>query len=51
VARISRDHVRAHQCAKYPRRSKRLDPIDSVPRTIVYRLIAGIRKKTVRHQW
>ena len=25
VVRISRDHVRAHQCAKYPRVSNRLE--------------------------
>src|SRR5438067_1367665 len=51
VARISRDHVRAHQCAKYPRLSNRLEVIDSVPSTMVYRLMAGIRNRTVRHQW
>ena len=50
VARISRDHVRAHQCAKRPLFSNRLDPIESVPSTIVYTVMAGIRKKTVRHQ-
>ena len=43
VRRIRRDQVRAHQCAKYPRFSKRLDPIDSVPSTIVYSVMAGIR--------
>jgi hypothetical protein len=25
--------------------------MDSVPSTMVYTLMAGIRKKTVRHQW
>ena len=43
--------MRAHQCANRPRFSNRLDPIESVPSTIVYTVMAGIRKKTVRHQW
>jgi len=28
----------------------RLDPIDRVPRAIVYTLLEGMRKTTVRHQ-
>ena len=35
VFRISHDHARAQRCAKYPRRSNRLDTIDAVPSTIV----------------
>jgi len=30
--------------------SNRLDVSESVPRTIVYSEMAGMRKKTVRHQ-
>src|SRR3954464_1637157 len=51
VPRIQRDQVRAHQCAKYPLFSKKLDAIDIAPNAIVYRPISGIRKKTVRNQW
>ena len=43
VRRISHDQVRAHQWAKYPRLSKRLDVSERVPRTIVYSEMAGIR--------
>jgi hypothetical protein len=50
VLKISHDHVRAHQCAKWPRLSNRLEVSESVPRTIVYSEMAGMRKKTVRHQ-
>src|SRR3954464_3542892 len=51
VARISHDQARAQRWAKYPRVSNRLEASDAVPRTIVYTETAGIRKKTVRHQW
>jgi hypothetical protein len=47
---MSRDHVRAHQCAKWPLLSKMLDAMESVPSTIVYTAMDGIRKNTVRHQ-
>jgi hypothetical protein len=40
---MSHDHARAHRCAKWPRRSKRLDTMDAVPRTMVYTVMAGIR--------
>src|SRR5216117_2703549 len=51
VFRISHDHARAQRCAKYPLESKTLDTIEAGPSTIVYTVIAGMRKKTVRHQW
>jgi len=35
VARIGHDHARAHVCAKWPRRSKKLDVMEARPSTIV----------------
>jgi len=42
---MNRDQVLAHQWAKYPLFSTKLDAIDSAPNTTVYRPIAGTRKR------
>jgi hypothetical protein len=43
VRRISQAHARAQRCAKSPERSNRVETSDAAPRTIVYRLTAGMR--------
>ena len=43
VARISRAHARAHLWAKLPDRSISVENKDTVPRTMVYTVMTGIR--------
>src|SRR3954463_720603 len=51
VLRMSRAQARAQRWPTSPEASISEERREMVPRTIVYRAIAGIRKRTVRHQW
>src|SRR5690349_23267212 len=51
VPRIALPHHCANLWEVLPERSTNAARNDSVPSTIVYSAIVGMRKKTVRHQW